>query len=219
MDKKYQNDYKNKPNLFHLTTFDNIPNILRYGLRSRYELENKSGILKRDIADKDIIDFRKKHDITKYVPFHFMIHSPFAGDVMRDPRKCNATFVYIVISREYAKENDFKIIPKHPMCSDYKHLGEVPLYDYQDGFDKIDWTNMNKRAFNDYDSKIACLAECVSDHHLNIGKMMWMGVASLAVKNLTDKKKLISICTGLYNPNTRPFFEHHIWVSNFFLII
>lgn len=216
MDKQHHNDYEHKSTLFHLTTFENIPNILRYGLRSRYELENESGILKRDIANKDIIDFRKKHDITKYIPFHFMIHSPFAGDVMRDPRKCNAIFVYIVISREYAKEHEFKIIPKHPMCSEYKSLDEVPLYDYQDGFDKIDWDNMDKRDFRNYDSKIACLAECVSEHHLNIIKMIEAGCASLAVKTQEDKEKLVSICTRLYGPNTRSFFEHHIWVSNFF---
>lgn len=216
MDKQHHHDYKNKPTLFHLTTFDNIPNILQYGLRSRYELGNHSGILKRDVANKDIIEFRKEHDITKYIPFHFMIHSPFAGDVMTDPCKSNATFVYIVISRKYAEANGFKIIPKHPMCREYKSSHEVPLYDYKEGFEKIDWDNMDKRAFNDYDSKIACLAECVSDHHLNIKKMMKTGNASFAVKSQENKEKLISICINLYGRETRSFFDRHIWVPNFF---
>lgn len=212
----HQHDYKHAGNLFHLTTFENILSILQHGLMSRHELDNRPVTLECDIANEDIIDFREEHNITKYIPFHFIMHSPFAGDVMTDPYKCDHTFIYIVISRQYARKHNFKIIPKHPMCKEYKKLDRIPIYDYQEGIEKIDWDNVNKRDFRDYDSKIACLAECVSEEPLNIFEMMKNGDASLAVKTEMDRKNLISICSKLYGQKYNCFFQNHIWKSKFF---
>jgi hypothetical protein len=34
--------------------------------------------------------------------------------------------------------------------------------DYDDGFDAIDWTAMNKRDYGDEESRSVCMAECLS---------------------------------------------------------
>ena len=47
--------------------------------------------------------------------------------------------IYICIQRELARENNFKILPKHPLS-----LASYQLYDYDEGFNLIDWEIMTK---------------------------------------------------------------------------
>lgn len=47
--------------------------------------------------------------------------------------------MYICISRELARRNNFKILPKHPLS-----LENCQLYDYEEGFKRIDWDTMAK---------------------------------------------------------------------------
>lgn len=223
MEQRNGHDYKNRTTLYHLTTFKNIPNILLYGLQSRFALKSGEyqGALQCDVADKDIINYREKNDLTHYIPFHFLMHSPFAGDVMNDIFNKDEIFVYIVLKRSYARAHNFKIIPKHPMCKEYKDQGGPDIYDYDDGMEIIDWDNMNKRDFRDYDSKIACLAECISDEPLNIIKMLYERNVSFAVKNEKEKEQLMNLCINCceescINKFNKDFFQDHIWVSHKF---
>lgn len=99
--------------IYHLTAFENMRSILLDGLLPRKQLQEQENAF-TDVADPQIMAYRKENYLDEYVPFHFFRNSPFAGRVMRDhPGK----YVYIAVNREYAKTHDFKIIPNHPMSS------------------------------------------------------------------------------------------------------
>ncbi|MFD2114810.1 DarT ssDNA thymidine ADP-ribosyltransferase family protein [Paenibacillus yanchengensis] len=136
--------------IYHLTSIQNFESILQNGLLPRNQLD---GFV--DIADAEIIEFREEHDITNYVPFHFFSKNPFDGRVQID--NPDDEFIYICLKRSYAKDNDFLIIPQHPIS-----MEEFEMYAYDDGFELIDWVTMDKRDYGDATCKNVCMAECVS---------------------------------------------------------
>ncbi|MBR3771618.1 MAG: DUF4433 domain-containing protein [Clostridium sp.] len=56
----------------HLTGIENIENIIREGLLSRSSLLSRNQIFE-DVADPEIIRFRREHGLNDYVPFHFFL--------------------------------------------------------------------------------------------------------------------------------------------------
>ncbi|EHK7404364.1 TPA: DUF4433 domain-containing protein [Vibrio parahaemolyticus] len=140
---------KNGKQLYHFTALGNLESILKQGLLSRSQLEHFE-----DVADPEILTDREKYKLDTMVPFHFFNSNPFDGRVcINNPDK---KFVYIVIHRDTAKNNNWQIIPKHPLS------GECELHTYVDGMNAIDWKVMDQRDFKDPISKCICMAECLS---------------------------------------------------------
>lgn len=135
---------KNGKLLYHLTALTNMESILRDGLKPRFSLNENF----KDVAEQDIIEFRNKNNISNLVPFHFFSGTPFAGRVQIDYP--DEEFVYITLHRNVASnpKNSFKIFPTHP-----KHMNPLKLFDYEEGFEEIDWELMEKRDYSDSECK------------------------------------------------------------------
>ena len=135
---------------YHLTSLNNIEGIIRDGLLPREslcEFEN--------IADPKIIEKRNELNLNNMVPFHFFIHNPFDGRVMKDHP--DMEFVYLCIYRSYAKSHNWKILPRHPLACQ-----KEDLKDYDEGFKSIDWPIMENREYQYEYNKAVCMAEALS---------------------------------------------------------
>lgn len=145
-------DIRNKQFIYHLTSLENLEAIFENGIMPRnmlYEFD--------DVAHPDIIIFREEHNLNDYVPFHFFAKNPFDGRVQIDhPDK---TFVYICLKRSFASQQNFRIIPMHPIA-----MGEeLVLYEYDEGMENIDWDTMEKTDYQETYCKNVCMAECLSN--------------------------------------------------------
>lgn len=136
--------------LYHLTAVENLESILSNGLAPRNIIGKFT-----DVADQQIIDKRTEKDLNGLVPFHFFAGSPFAGAVQR--RHNEKSFVFITVSRSFAKLNGFKILTQHPLS-----LEDCTPKSYEDGFASIDWDTMEKREYQDHNCCEICMAECLS---------------------------------------------------------
>lgn len=166
---------RDKKLLYHLTSLNNLEYILDDGLLARNNIEEFD-----DVADSDIIAFRQTNDLTKYVPFHFFTKNPFDGKVQKN---CpDIEFIYICISREFAKNNNFKIIPKHPIA-----MKPLKLYDYVEGYEIIEWDIMDKRDYSDVNCKHICMAECLSPNTINSNNFSHIFVKNENVKNYIER--------------------------------
>ncbi|MHC3993736.1 DarT ssDNA thymidine ADP-ribosyltransferase family protein [Thiomicrolovo sp. ZZH C-3] len=179
--------------LYHLTALTNIESILTNGLKPRANLTE----VFKDVAEQDIIDFRNAHNISNLVPFHFFAGTPFAGRVQKDHP--SVEFVYITVHRDTAKSkrNNFKIFPTHP-----KHMNPLEIFDYEEGFQKIDWELMEKRDYSDNECKETCMAECVAVHRSVPAKAFH----SIIVKSEETKNYLEQLCQKLYGADCRQTF-------------
>jgi len=144
--------------LYHITHINNFPSILKYGLMSRQALREEEYPF-IDIASPDILSKRENYReaLSQYVLFHFFPKNPFDGAVCRQYGSEN--MVMITIRRSAHKNNDFFIIPSHPLDSD-----EPDIYSYDEGFSLIKWEMLDMESGRNYhNSEIrkACMAECV----------------------------------------------------------
>lgn len=141
--------------LYHLTELDNLDSIIKYGLLPRKViLENSIGF--SDVADEKIIDKRTGLGLDGYTPFHF---HPYAAFDVAVKNTYNAQkMIYICIERELARVNRFKILPIHPLSGN-----EFKLYDYDEGFNLIDWETLMEVGRNDNYAKEVKMAECLTD--------------------------------------------------------
>lgn len=141
---------------YHITALSNLQSIFEKGLFSRADVD-KNHIEKKDIADTEIIARRKELGILEYVPFHFYEKTAFTGSVY--DANPDIAFCTITILREYAANNNFMICTAHPLS--YKP--EAELYsDYEEGIKAIKWEKMDKRDFDDEESKNIGMAECLA---------------------------------------------------------
>lgn len=172
--------------LYHITAIENLPKILENGLLSRQDLLNKN-LLQKDVADKEIIAKREELEIDKCVPFHFFEPTPFAGSVFNDPNNSKNTFICIAITREFARQQNFKICTAHPLSKNPK--AEIKSYD--EGLKSVDWENAEKRDYTSDISKNACMAECLADKPIMPENFSWIYVYNnndkKAVENLIKK--------------------------------
>ena len=168
--------------IYHLTALDNFESIVNKGLLPRNAI--KPNI---DVADNEILTIRDKYNLSDYVPFHFFINTPFDGAVKKKYK--NTDFIYICIKREVARNNNFKIIPCHPLFNKLANCDNI-LFDYDEGFKLIDWNiiDSNNRDYNNQDIKNACMAEC-----LYYGKVPIIKITSITVKNCKSFDKICEI--------------------------
>ncbi|MFY1665598.1 DarT ssDNA thymidine ADP-ribosyltransferase family protein [Pseudomonas sp. Pseu.R1] len=138
--------------IYHLTSFDNISSILRDGLQPRAALAH--GVF-RDVADADIIEGRTRNSLENFVPFHWFARNPFDGRVQRD--RPDEDFVLIAVNRGHASQNNWRIIPSHPLAG-----GRFELMSYVEGFAAIDWDLMDRRDYANADCRHVCMSECLS---------------------------------------------------------
>ena len=134
---------------------DNMPSIIEHGLMPRNMIStDRNGFI--DVADPDIINKRNNNNLNNYIPFHFHPYTSFDYAVkLQNPDK---EFVYISLKRDFARYSGFKVIPAHPLS------GEGPiLYDYDEGFARIDWDAVQQDAGNNDHAKQVKMAECLTD--------------------------------------------------------
>ena len=143
--------------LYHFTNILNLESILQYGLMPR-EKVNCDFV---DIADSKIIDYRKELGLLKFVPFHFFAPSPFVGAVQT--AYPDEIFIHICIKREYARKNNFQILPSHPLSHNLKAINEIQLFSYREGINQINWDLMAERDYYNDECRCVCLAECLTD--------------------------------------------------------
>lgn len=137
---------KNKYLLYHLTGIENLDSIIENGLVSRKTLLDNQ-VMFGDIADVAIITKRTELGLDKYIPFHFHPYSSF--DYAVKYKHPGNTFIYLCIKRDLARENDFLILPKHPLS-----IEECTLYQYDEGFDLIDWDTMSKTGIDEHSKQV-----------------------------------------------------------------
>ncbi|MEG6617390.1 DarT ssDNA thymidine ADP-ribosyltransferase family protein [Peptococcaceae bacterium 1198_IL3148] len=89
-----------------------------------------------DVADQEIISKRTMLGLDDYIPFHFHPYSSF--DVAVKSAHTDKEFIYICITRELAKNNNFKVLPIHPLSKE-----QCKLLEYDEGFNAIDWDTMH----------------------------------------------------------------------------
>lgn len=140
--------------LYHLTKLSNLDSIIENGLVSRKILEENNTDFE-DVANPLIMDKRKEFGLDKYIPFHFHPYSSFDVAVKNSH---DDEFVYICILRILAKDNEFLILPKHPLSVD-----DVNLFDYDSGMDRIDWEAMERKATESGHCKNVKMAECLTE--------------------------------------------------------
>jgi len=136
--------------LYHITNIKNMPAILDQGLLPRYQLVNFV-----DVADQDILKSRQKLKLENFVPFHFFARNPFDGRVQTDSPE--SKFILITITRAFAAQNNWKIVPKPPLAD-----SDIELLEYEEGINVINWDKMNERDYSNDESKSVCMAECLS---------------------------------------------------------
>lgn len=166
--------------LYHLTTMNNIENILKLGLLPRSELVAK-GLVFDDTANQDILLRRKEQALDEYVPFHFFIKNPYDGAQFK--KHPETDFVYITIYRKFLENSDKGfIIPKHPLSEAHHTLEVIP---YAQGFDKIDWNMLVLRDYSNQECKRACMCEA-----LYKGIVPRKAFCGIKVKTLENKQKI-----------------------------
>lgn len=171
-------DIKNKKLLYHLTHYSNLENIINNGLLSRNLCKS---LLKVDVADYNILSKRKENRLDDYIPFHFYPNTSF--DVAVRSKYNPEDFVYITVSRKFAEENNFKIIPSHPLSGTYE------IFDYQEGFSKIDWEMMEELMDNIEENKkkyakMVKMAECISEKSISVNDFAYIYCSSNIIENL-----------------------------------
>lgn len=166
--------------LYHLTTMNNIENILKLGLLPRSELVAK-GLVFDDTANQDILLRRKEQALDEYVPFHFFIKNPYDGAQFK--KHPETDFVYITIYRKFLENSDKGfIIPEHPLSEAHHTLEVMP---YAQGFDKIDWDMLVLRDYSNQECKRACMCEA-----LYKGIVPRKAFCGIKVKTLENKQKI-----------------------------
>lgn len=176
--------------LYHLTNIDNVESIINQGILPRCEID---GFV--DIADTDILDSRKSLNLEEYVPFHFFARNPFDGRVQADYP--NDNFVLFTVRRVVAKDNNWNVVPRHPLS------GGIELYDYNEGIAEIDWDKMEERDYSDPECKSICMAECLSPNSVPVEKIF-----SIFTKDKTDQEMILEHVDSMNKPlhiNVNPY--------------
>lgn len=136
--------------LYHLTGLNNLGSILDNDLKPRSALNGF-----HDVADVKILAGRAEHGLDDYVPFHWFSRNPFDGSVQTD--RPDEKFVLLTVRRNLARDRNWQVSPRHPLAGK-----KFRFYDYQEGFDLIDWELMDNRKYSDAACKSVCMAECLS---------------------------------------------------------
>lgn len=166
--------------LYHLTRLSNLDSIIEHGLVSR-KLVKDCNIRFFDIADQEIITKRTELGLDNYIPFHFHPYSSF--DVAVKSTHADEEFIYVCIKRDLAKHNNFKILPRHPL-----NIEECQLYEYDEGFNLIDWDTMHTHGTEDRYSKNVKMAECLTEKNIPVKFFQCIYVNSEGTKKIVQEK-------------------------------
>ena len=166
--------------LYHLTKLSNLDSILQYGLLSRRQILGRR-IGFDDVADQKIIDKRTKLGLDEFTPFHFHPYSAFDAAVKHtyDAQE----MIYICIERELAKNNNFLILPKHPLSEK-----ECEMYEYEEGIQRIDWETLMEVGRKDNYAREVKMAECFTNSVVPPEWIKCFYVPSEKVKKLVEDK-------------------------------
>lgn len=176
--------------LYHLTELENLESIILEGLKPRKMLlENRAHFA--DIADPNIISERTILGLDQYIPFHFHVYSAF--DVAVKNNHVDEQLVYICIHRNFAKANNFKILPRHPLSKE-----EYKLYDYDTGMEEIDWDILMEVGSRADGAKNIKMAECLSD--MIIPASCFQSIAVATKENKEYVERLLQECNIDYPP-------------------
>ena len=166
--------------IYHLTKLSNLDSILKLGLLPRENMLKKN-ISFDDVANKEIITKRSMLGLNKYTPFHFHPFSSF--DVAVKNTYNNENFIYICLLRKVARNNGFKILPRHPL-----NMDECILMDYDEGFQAIDWDIMQEKGLDDDNAKQIKMAECLTDLIVPVNCFQCIYVKNEEIKEIVEKK-------------------------------
>jgi hypothetical protein len=107
---------------WHLTSFDNMENILKMGLLSRSQLSAtncKFTDLAENMDRSDLTIERKRKELDNYIPFHFLPWNPYDKEIFR--RNKGKSFCYITIHQKLACDSEkYKISLKNPNNDTFK---------------------------------------------------------------------------------------------------
>jgi hypothetical protein len=163
--------------LYHLTALDNLPSIIENGLLPRSVLLNNN-VPFCDVANSAIIFERQ--DLDKYTPFHFHPRTPFDYAVkLNNP---NISFVYLCLQRDIAKDNDFLILPQHPLST-----LKPQLYNYEEGFSLIDWDAMAQSSSFSSTAHSTHMAECLTEKPIPVNCIQQIGVKDEQTKYIVEE--------------------------------
>jgi hypothetical protein len=118
--------------------------------------------------------------LDEYIPFHFHPYSSFDVAVKNT---YSEEFIYICIKRELARDNNFKILPKHPLS-----INECELLEYDEGFNQIDWETMQTVGVKDEYTKQVKMAECLTDLEIPVDCFQCIYVKNEVSKLLIEGK-------------------------------
>lgn len=167
-------NYKYEQYIYHITAVENIPNILTSGLQCRNDLKSDDF---NDVASHSILDKRAEYGLDKFVPFHWVYGSEFDYNIHETYD--DTEFAYIAIDRNIAKNENWKVIPQHPLAG-----GNAPeILDYSIGFNKINWSYMKPHAYYSefgysYQNKQTTMAECLAPKSVPANKFAKIFVAN-----------------------------------------
>lgn len=119
--------------------------------------------------------------LNKYTPFHFHPFSSF--DVAVKNTYNNENFIYICLLRTVARNNGFKILPRHPL-----NMDECILMDYDEGIQAIDWNIMQKKGLDDDNAKQIKMAECLTDLIVPVNCFQCIYVRNEEIKEIVEEK-------------------------------
>jgi hypothetical protein len=176
---------KDQSFVYHLTSLENLDGIFVEGLKPRASLSAFT-----DVADSEIIKKRKALALDHYVPFHWFAANPFDGRVQLNRPK--SKFVLIAVHRSFAKSQDWKIIPRHPLADE-----AVQLLDYHLGFEAIEWDLMSTRDYQNTHCKNVCMAECLSPNVVGPERFARIYAPNDVVRELCEAKMRL---VGLQTP-------------------
>jgi hypothetical protein len=184
--------------LFHLTKLSNLDSIIKIGLASR-KLLFEHRVLFSDVADPKIMDKRRELGLDGYVPFHFHPYSSFDAAVKYGNQ--DEPLIYICIEREFARENRFLILPRHPL-----NLNEVELLDYDEGIKAIDWDTMETSSTSSEYARQVRMAECLTEEIIPLSRFQSIAVRSAEAKSFVELK-LVAVSGNKPFVDVRPWFN------------
>lgn len=164
--------------LYHLTELGNLESIVKNGLQSRKQLKEGQRYF-IDVADTQIISQREMLNLDTYIPFHFHPYSAF--DVAVKKSHAEDKMLYICVSRVFAKNNQFKILTRHPLSEE-----KCVLYDFDEGMNKIDWKTLMQVGNYTEDAKTIKMAEALCDRTIYIKEFQSIAVANDEDKNMVE---------------------------------
>jgi hypothetical protein len=189
--------HRDKKFVYHMTSVENLQAINEHGLLCRSDLIARN-LLNVDVADPEILQGRG--ELANFVPFHFMTRNPFDYGVVRNSDHQDKAFVYLAVYRSFARDNKWKVIPKHPLADGEEHQ----LLDWDEGVAAIEWDELDKKGSWDTDHKCkqACMAEALSPRPIPIST-----ITSFFFKTDEDAKEARSILplNAWINVNARMF--------------